>query len=104
MKQQYDQYKNVVKLLKSNISAKYPISIHRVKMAETLHGDCNLIDKKFRIRINKDLDQWMAIETVIHEVAHCLSWNEKQDYHWYGWGIAFSKVYRIYLREYIEKP
>lgn len=42
----------------------------------------------------------MAIDTLLHEWAHALAWNRKKDYHWYGWGIAFSKVYRIYLKEY----
>ena len=66
-------------------------------------GECRLENRKFYITINRQLDQWMAIETFLHEIAHALAWNNKQDDHWYGWGIAFSKVYRVYLREYLEK-
>ena len=95
-----DEYRSVLKLLKKNCPAKYPISVRRVKLGELLYGDCDCVKRKFYIRINKNLDQSMAIDTLLHEWAHALAWNRKKDYHWYGWGRTFSKVYRIYLKEY----
>lgn len=72
-------------------------------MPRDAYGDCDKKDDHYLIRVSKNLPEYFAIDVLIHEVAHALAWNTKQDDHWYGWGIAFSKVYRLYLREYIEK-
>jgi Zn-dependent peptidase ImmA (M78 family) len=96
-------YRDVVKALRDKCETKYPVSIQRVKLADSCHGYCQLKNKKFLIRINRDLDVATAIDTLIHELAHAIAWDAKGDIHGTEWGKAYSKVYRLYLKECIEK-
>lgn len=60
-------------------------------------GDCSFRNKKFYIRISKHLSESAAIETLIHEFAHILSWGKENNHHGYRWGQAYSIVYRKFL-------
>lgn len=99
-------YRHFVKILKS----KYPefnVSIRRVKLPNTLYGDCSLISKskknrKFLIRINNKLTEDVAISFLIHEFAHVLAWDHPGDWHGPYWGKCYSTIYRIYLTDYLK--
>ncbi len=98
-------YKKLVSTLKKKCPLAFPTSVRRLKLTD-VDGDCSLDKKKFYIRINKDLEEGSAIETLIHEWAHgrawnhlhdSLDWNEFQERsHDAHWGVAYSEVYRIY--------
>jgi hypothetical protein len=84
----------------------YTFSVRRVRVPQNCHGDClKLKDGTFRIRISKDLYEELALETLIHEMAHVLAWDKPGNYtHGAAWGQAYSKCYRIFLREMIYEP
>ena len=76
-------------------------------MSCRLDGDCHKYKKKFYIRINRDLDEPAAIDTLLHEWAHARAWNHLLDSaetnehfetfsHDASWGVAYSEVYRVY--------
>jgi hypothetical protein len=78
-------------------------------MSKTLDGECIKYKKKFFIKVNKDLSEDSAIETLIHEWAHARAWNHLLDSmesderfddfsHDATWGVAYSEVYRVYQR------
>lgn len=99
-------YRKILNILKSRFP-EYHVNVRRVKLPETLCGDCCLINgkkkrKEFLIRINNELSEELAIDTLVHEWAHILSWDAPGDEHGGAWGFAYSKVYRIYLKEYVE--
>ncbi len=74
-------------------------------MSKDHDGDCTLNRKKgsFLVRIEKSLSETAAIETLLHEVAHCLAWDKDYDEdHGPSWGKAYSVVYRKFL-EWNEK-
>lgn len=78
----------------------YQFTARRVRVPQDCYGDClKLEDGTFRIRISKDLTEAIAIETLIHEMAHILAWEKPGDPHGSAWGQAYSKCYRIYLKE-----
>ena len=54
----------------------------------------------FIIQINRDLPYHFAIETLLHECAHAMAWDKDQQDHGLNWGKAYSKIYRIYLKEF----
>jgi hypothetical protein len=91
-------YYKVVKTIKGKCGCKYPINIRRMKLSSTLCGDCSFDkdNKKFHIRINKNQSIAASIDTIFHEISHCLSWDKDKDDHGEQWGIAYSKIYRIY--------
>ncbi len=61
------------------------------------YGDCELVKGKFVIRLNRRLDESRLIDTLIHEWAHGLAWGLEEDFHGEKWGVAYSRVYRVFL-------
>jgi hypothetical protein len=95
-------FRRVVNLFKR----KFPhcrASVRRVRLPEHLQGDCSCKDGVFLIRIKNSLSEDQAIDTFLHEWAHILSWNIPGDDHGAEWGKSYSKVYRIFLKDFVEK-
>lgn len=65
-------------------------------MPANLDGDATLSKEKFKVRINRRLKENSAIDTLIHEIAHCIAWHETIG-HGVAWGKAYSKAYTMYL-------
>lgn len=106
MKQKsFKHYRKLVCILKKNCPLAYPVSVKRVPI-NNLDGDCSLDSKKFFIRINKQMPESAAMDTLLHEWAHARAWNHLHDKlsweefekmsHDASWGVAYSEVYRIY--------
>jgi len=109
MNNKYKNYKRLVSFLKKNLPIAYPVSVRRCIMSRSLDGECVKYKKKFFIKINKDLSENLAIETLIHEWAHARAWNHLLDSmeaddrfddfsHDATWGVAYSEVYRVYQK------
>lgn len=78
-------------------------------------GDCCVDGRNFRIRVSKELPMSQAIDTLLHEWAHALSWDacvgkvansrsiSDYEFEWLAhgpkWGIAYSKVYLCFTFE-----
>lgn len=92
----YKSYHQLVRTLKRDLPAKYPVSVRRVTVPRDEFGHCMLNRRKFIINIDRFLPEWLAIEVLLHEWAHCLSWSEKE-YHSDQWGVAYSQTYRAFL-------
>ena len=73
-----------------------PISVRRVKLSPTLYGEVYLQKNKYLIRIDKNLLENSAMDILIHELSHVMAWSCEE--HGREWGIAYSKVYRLYLK------
>ena len=96
----YD-FKHLAKTYKKTLTT-YKISIRRVKMGQNDGGDCQLLSKAknhFRIRINKKADDEAQMQTLIHEIAHMIAWDDPDD-HGQKWGKAYAKSYKIFLDEF----
>lgn len=99
-----ETYRKVISFLKRDLKPEYAVSVRRLRMSEHLDGDCQFKGTFFRIRINRTLPEHEAIETLLHEWAHALAWTRCQyDQHCDEWGKAYSRVYRAFLREFIDK-
>lgn len=91
-------YYSLLRFLKNNLSLRKEISVRRVKLPSGSLGDvCMTDDGRFAIRIEKSLKEVPAIDTLIHEIAHCVAWHQDNG-HGKAWGVAYSKVYRLYLK------
>lgn len=76
--------------------------MRRLKLSPDRYGDCTHEGrKKFTIKIQNNLNEEHAIDIFLHEWAHILAWNEPGDDHGAAWGRAYSKVYRIYLKDFL---
>jgi hypothetical protein len=98
-----ETYRKVVNFLKRNCPPDRKVSVRRVNLPEDLDGDCGLKGDHFLVRINRNLPEHEAIETLIHEMAHVLSWHRcSTDEHCDEWGKSYSRLYRMFLKEFIE--
>lgn len=100
-------YKSVVKILKKFCPADLPVRVRRMNIPADRFGDCDKIEDHYLIRISKKLKEEHAIFILLHEWGHVLSWNKciainHLECHCNEWGKSYSKVYRIYLKEFIE--
>ena len=94
------KYKKALRILRKNCFIDQPVSVRRVKMCND--GDCGYRNKKFYIRINNSLSETESIDALIHEVGHILAWHKEGDDHGLEWGKAYSRVYRIFLKNYFS--
>ena len=97
----YTDFHRVLRYMKNNLSLSYPVFVRKINMPRGYDGDCQLVQKGFLIRIEKSFSDQYAIEILIHELSHVLSWNKEKDVHGPEWGKAYSRVYRKYL-EWLE--
>ncbi len=103
MDHKWSHFRKVAKYLKKNADADCPIYIRRVKMHRDLDGTCELRTspkKHYLICINRKLSEHYSIDVALHEVAHAMSWGKDKDFHGRNWGVAYSKIYRRYLKEF----
>ena len=98
----YEYFRKVALFLKKSKLAPEPVSILRVKLRDTLDGQCELKDDKFIIKINRKLPENYSVDVLLHEIAHAVAWDKDTDVHGPNWGKAYSKVYRLYLEKFIE--
>jgi hypothetical protein len=74
------------------------------KGGELCFGDVALIKGRFLIRIDSRLVWEVAIDILLHEVAHCVAWPHKKLHkerpdHSDEWGLAFARIYRRFHEE-----
>lgn len=94
---QYTNFNKVLAFLRKELPFSYPIKIKRTKMPVGIDGDCCFKNNIFLIRIEKNLPENYAIDIMLHEMSHALSWGDKPEMHDNEWGISFSIVYRKFL-------
>ena len=97
----FDFFHTVTKTL---IQECYPlvkkkVVVRRKRTGEAFDGDCQLVKGVFQIRVNHKLPEYYAVDIFIHELSHAVAWSERID-HGPQWGIAYSKIYRMFLRKF----
>jgi hypothetical protein len=98
-----ETYRKLVIFLKRACPPEHPVSVRRLKLSERLDGDCQFKEGHFRVRINRNLPEHEAIETLLHEWAHTIAWDKcHSDEHCDEWGKAYSRVYRAFLKGFID--
>jgi len=103
----------VVEQLKIHLPPRRPVVVLAGRQFSTKHGDCGLDDYRFRIRVSRELNESQAVDVLLHEWAHALSWDTRVDTaaksrsvseyefdrlaHGPKWGLAYSKVYQCFV-------
>lgn len=92
-------YPKVVRYFKK-VFSNTKISILRCKMPSSLEGDCTCNNGKYYIRIDKNLNDNEAINCLLHELSHIHTMLKQNDSHGTAFGIAYSKIYKLYESEF----
>jgi len=95
----YEHYYSLLRFLRRNVVLDYPLKVTRCKLPSDRLGDSDFRNEHFYIRIDKNLEMQQAIEILIHEMSHIVSWMSDNHHTEHGpkWGLAYSMVYRHYL-------
>jgi len=109
----WDAFRVTVASLREYCPAAKPVVIRTAWLPITILGECIRRRERFVVRLNRDMDEPMAVETLCHEWAHALAWNYSLDRlskmpgvdpaafdracHDEAWGCAYSRVWRAYL-------
>lgn len=96
----YSIFYQVCRFFRKNLNGP-KFRVRRVVLPKGIDGDCQEKPEFFLIRIEKTMPPNYAVDILIHEVAHCLSWNKEDNEHGKEWGIAYSVVYNKFL-EWLE--
>lgn len=91
--------RGAIDILRVMCPTQYPVAVRRAKMSSDDYGDAELITKgrrHFKIRLNTKLSIDILIWVLIHEWAHCMTWevtHRRHDDHGAFFGIAYSEAY-----------
>jgi hypothetical protein len=117
-KPRYKLFHRVVELLHEALPAKHPVDVQLGWVNNYNLGECSRRGSHFRIRVSSRQPEWFAIETLVHEWAHALSWDAYKNVpywpwapaaeyqspvHGDAWGRAYSKVYRAVFFDIIPQ-
>ena len=97
-----DQFRRHVAKLRAAVPACAPVSVRRESPSHGRLAECALDgsgrNRRFVIRIRPEARFNEALDSLIHEWAHALSWTDGHPSltdHDEMWGVAFSRCYRV---------
>ena len=98
-----ERFRIAVSKLRKAVPPRFPVSVRRAKPTMPKSwAECGLEriggKRKFLILIDPRASHAIAIDCLVHEWAHCLSWSDGHPTlteHDETWGVAYSKVYRV---------
>ena len=107
----------VAEQLRIHLPPSRPVTVLVGRQLSDRYGDCSIVRGTFQIRVCKSLNEAVAIECLLHEWAHALSWRacvgtaaksrslapHEFDRLGHGapWGLAYSKVYLRFTSEIV---
>lgn len=87
--------------LKVMCPTKYPVYVRRTKLPDPVFGDAEFTKVKgkpaFKIRLCSTLPFQFQMWVLIHEWAHCMTWDithDKHGDHGAHFGVAYSEAYK----------
>jgi hypothetical protein len=102
----------VVEQLKVHLPPRRPVVVMTGRQFSKKDGDCCVVRGKFQIRVSRQLNESEAVDVLLHEWAHALSWKacvgkaaknrsiSGYEFNWLAhapkWGLAYSKVYQCF--------
>lgn len=76
----------------------YDVRVYRCKIGDGCDGYVKEVGKRrLAVRVSSALEEPFALEVLVHEWAHALSWDvehERSVSHSAFWGVAYAECYR----------
>ena len=107
------EFRAVLTGLRDQCPTAMPVVVRTSWLPETILGQCIRRRQRFVVRLNENMGEPQAVDTLCHEWAHALAWNYSLDRlaktpgldpveferasHDEAWGCAYLRVWRAYL-------
>lgn len=95
----YEYLYSVLRTLRQELPTKKPVFLERLRLTG-MDGYCIKHRRKFSIQIDRMMNEDHAVDVLLHEYAHALTFGYDGDDHGMRWGKAYSKVYRCWARNF----
>jgi len=101
------RFDNALRRLRQGLPLGVPLEVKTVP-PEKIAGLCGLCwtfedPDKFEVQVSRELSILAAVDTLIHEYAHCLdhvvNGTDSRKEHRNSWGVAYAKCYRAVHKE-----
>lgn len=101
------KFDNALRRLRQQLPLGAPLTVSTVP-PEKIAGLCGLCwihedPVSFKVEVSRGLSEVAAIDTLIHEYAHCLdhlvNGMESRKHHRNSWGVCYAKCYRVVHKE-----
>ena len=92
--------RSTIEILRVMCPTQYPVVVRRSKLPHNCFGEADLIKKgrrHFKIRLSSRLSVDFLIWVLVHEWAHCMTWDvthRRHDDHGAFFGIAYAEAYK----------
>ena len=77
---------------------RYEVTVRRCTMPKDCDGYVRPDgDTKLSVRVNRALETSQAVEVLVHEWAHAMTWDIEHERSWSHsayWGVAYAEAYR----------
>ena len=99
------RYQQVLNWLQERFPVKYKVRLRIEDLGRSEQGHAVRSGRNgFILRIHRTLPRWLALDTLLHEYAHVMTWPEAMPtkghtIHSDEWALAFARVYRLYVDE-----
>lgn len=90
-----DNFDKLGKFLRGQFHISRKLVIRRIKMSDHGSTAINSAESRITISINRDDDEGVQWDTLVHEYAHALEY-DKEGNHTEQWGRIYSKCYRAW--------
>jgi hypothetical protein len=114
-KRRWPYFRRILAALRSNCTTRLPVTVHVGHVRAGDLGWCRREPRWFSIRLSGRLTQEAAIDVLVHEWAHAMSWDQHLDRmsrspcisaqafeaaaHGPAWGVAYSRAYLVFVAE-----
>lgn len=105
------KFRLILRLLRADFPAEFPVKVRRQtseQIKRKIFGWCSLVndgkpkvERYFLITVNKSCSWSQQFDTIIHEWAHALTWDEVEQGkdHSDLFARAYGKLYRAYIED-----
>ena len=113
------EFRGVLAGLRAQCPTAMPVVVRTAWLPDTILGQCIRRRHRFVVRLNDQMEEPQAVECLLHEWAHALAWNFSLDRlaklpgldpaefdracHDEAWGCAYSRVWRAYTADILQR-
>lgn len=103
-----DRARQVYAWMADTFPTPYPTTLSLIRpknnAEKKLCGWVVLSNRKLKISVNVGYPKYVVIDTLLHEMAHCVTWSHKsmENYipdHSAQWGMCYAQIYRAFNDE-----